>query len=92
MRWSTWPWPANRIVDQAMEVLAGIGAAMQRDPAFAPALLEPIQVLGIEAIGTTRVTIRTRFKTVPLRQGDVAHELRRRIVAEFGPRGIDRAG
>jgi small conductance mechanosensitive channel len=79
-------------VDQAMEALAGIGAAMQRDPAFAPALLEPIQVLGIEAIGTTRVTIRARFKTVPLKQGDVAHELRRRIVAEFGPRGIDRVG
>jgi len=79
-------------LDEAMTVLREIGSAMQRDPAFAPVLLAPIEVLGIEAMGATRVTIRTRFKAMPLKHGDVARELRRRIVAEFGARGIAGGG
>lgn len=79
-------------MDRVMQTLGEIGAAMQAEPVLAPKLLGPIEVLGVESIGDATVTVRARFKTPPLRHGDVARELRRRILTEFSARGIKRAG
>lgn len=79
-------------MDRVMQTLREIGAAMQADEAVAPKLVGPIEVLGVESIGDATVTVRARFKTPPLQHGDVARELRRRILTEFAARGIKRAG
>lgn len=79
-------------LDNVIAALTEIGASMQHDERLAPLLMGPIEVLGVEAITAAQVTMRVRFKTVPLRQHDIARVLRRRIVSEFGARGISRAG
>jgi hypothetical protein len=45
-------------------------------------------LIGVEAIADGFATIRSRFKTHPLKQGTVANELRRRLMTTFASRGI----
>jgi small-conductance mechanosensitive channel len=75
-------------VDRAMDTLREVGAAMEQDAAWAPLLLSPLDVLGVEGLADGFATIRSRFKTQPLNQGKVGNELRRRLVLTFAARGI----
>ena len=75
-------------MDRAMGSLADVGAAVQRDPHWAPFILAPLEVLGVESIADGAATIRAKFKTPPLTQGKVANELRKRVLAAFVSRGI----
>ena len=43
-------------------------------------ILAPLEVWGVDAFLDTKVTIKLRIKTVPLKQWDVGRELRRRIL------------
>jgi small conductance mechanosensitive channel len=45
-------------------------------------------VAGIESLGENNVVIRSRMKTVPLKQFDIARELRRRIKITFEREGV----
>jgi moderate conductance mechanosensitive channel len=74
--------------DAVIMLLKDIGATLEADSAFRDSVLEPVEVIGIEALGDAQVTIRTRIKTVPLRQWDVARDFRRRIKIAFDQRGI----
>lgn len=74
--------------DAVIALLREIGGQMAAEQAFRDSMLEPAEVVGIEALGDVQVTIRTRIKTVPLRQWDVAREFRRRIKIAFDQRGI----
>ena len=51
-------------------------------------ILAPLEVLGIESLADGAATLRVRFKTLPLNQGRVANELRRRLMSTFVGRGI----
>jgi moderate conductance mechanosensitive channel len=75
-------------LDRVFGALRMIGAAMQQDPEFAPMLLGPLEVLGVQELRDANLTIRVRFKTLPLKQWAVAAELRRRIAIGFAGRGI----
>ena len=75
-------------LDRINGTIREVGASMAREPAWGSLLLEPIEVMGVESIADGRVTIRVRFKTAPLYQGQVANELRRRLVGAFVGRGI----
>jgi small conductance mechanosensitive channel len=74
--------------DRVFTILRDLGTELASDPAFGPILLEPVEILGIEAFEEARMVVRVRLKTLPLRQWDVARELRRRIVKTFGALGI----
>ena len=75
--------------DRAMVVLREVGEELYEDPEWKPLLVEPVQVPGIENLTDTAVTIRVMAKTLPLKQWDVARELRRRIKARFDQEGIE---
>jgi small-conductance mechanosensitive channel len=75
--------------DRAMVVLREVGEELYEDPEWKPLLVEPVQVPGIENLTDTAVTIRVMAKTLPLKQWDVARELRRRIKLRFDRDGID---
>ncbi len=75
-------------LDRATGTLRDAAAAMAQEPAWSPLILEPLEVLGIESLADGAATIRIRFKTMPLKQGKVANELRRRVVAAFVGSGI----
>ena len=76
-------------IDQAVATLAGIGADLQADPEWGPLLLEPPEVLGVENITDAGVVIRMTAKTLPLKQWEVARDLRRRVRQRFEAEGIE---
>jgi small conductance mechanosensitive channel len=81
--------PYEENVDTVMDVLRSIAAELRKDPIHGPNILEPLEVLGIEAFGESSVTVRVRIKTVPIQQWGVGREFRRRIKLAFEARGIE---
>jgi moderate conductance mechanosensitive channel len=75
-------------VDEVMDVLKDLGEEMNRDPYFRRHILEPLEILGVDAFADSAVIIRMRFKTRPLKQWEVAREFRRRIKNRFDELGI----
>jgi small conductance mechanosensitive channel len=75
-------------LDRVLASIQEVGAALHADPDWAPLVLAPIEVPGVESIADGFSTIRIRFKTQPLNQAKVANELRRRLVTMFVARGI----
>jgi small conductance mechanosensitive channel len=75
--------------DEVIEVLRGIGAELAADPRYGQSVLEPLEILGVDAFEDSQVTIKIRVKTLPLKQWEVGRELRRRIKKTFDARGIE---
>jgi small conductance mechanosensitive channel len=80
--------PFKHDVDEVVDALRDVGETLCVDPQFRPHILEPLEVLGIEAFDDATVTLKMRIKTVPLKQMDVARELRRRLKRMFDARGL----
>jgi moderate conductance mechanosensitive channel len=75
-------------LNRVLGTLREIGASMERDPEWSPVVLAPLEIVGIESLADGQATMRIRFKTMPLTQGKVANELRRRLMTTFVGRGI----
>lgn len=75
--------------DRVTAILKDIAAELQAEPAFAPSILAPLEVLGVDAFGDYAVILKMRIKTMPLKQWEVGRELRRRIAKTFAQRGIE---
>jgi len=67
-------------VDRVMEVLRAASRDMEQDPEFRDLILAPLEVWGVDAFLDTKITIKSRIKTVPLKQWVVGRELRRRML------------
>jgi len=75
-------------VDRVTDVLSEIGRELEAEEPYKSAILEPLQVLGVERFGESELILRVMVKTVPLKQWDVGRELRRRIKIRFDEKGI----
>jgi small conductance mechanosensitive channel len=75
--------------DRVMDVLRDVGRELYEDEKWKPLLLEPVEVPGIEMFADSAVNIRVMVKTLPLKQWDVARELRRRIKRRFDQEEIE---
>lgn len=75
--------------DRVAALLKHIAAEMQADPAFAPWILEPLEMMGVDAFRDWSVVLRMRIKTVPTRQWVVGREFRGRIRRRFNEEGIE---
>jgi small conductance mechanosensitive channel len=75
-------------LSRARTVLEEVLAEVERDPALADSLLEPGDILGVEALSTTHATLRLTIKTRPGEQWRVARALRARIKAAYDRAGI----
>lgn len=76
-------------VDEAFEVMRAVGAGLRADAAFAPHLLDDLEIAGVESWGDSAVTLRCRFKCAPLQQWAVRREYLRRLKHAFDERGIE---
>ena len=76
-------------VDRVIAVMKDVGAELAEDPAFGPLLAEGVEVPGVQAFADSAVVIRMVAKTLPLKQWDVARELRRRLKNRFDREGIE---
>ena len=74
--------------DHIVEVVRDVARDLMQDPGYAASILEPLEVLGVDAFKASEVTLRFRIKTLPMRQWEVGRELRRRIKKAFDARGI----
>ncbi|MBK1837230.1 mechanosensitive ion channel [Azospirillum sp. YIM B02556] len=75
-------------VDRVVSVLHEIGAGLRADPRFAPLILEPLEVLGIDAFQDSAVLIKARIKTLPIQQWNVGREFNGRMKKRFHELGI----
>ncbi len=76
-------------VDRVMALLRRIGAELAADESWGQLLLGDPEVPGVEKLSDSGVVIRMMIKTLPLKQWDVARELRRRIKQRFEAERIE---
>src|SRR3989441_8407726 len=75
-------------IDRVMGTIREVGVSMERDPVWQPIVLAPLEIAGITSLADGAATVQVKFKTLPLNQGKVANELRRRLMGAFAGRGI----
>lgn len=75
--------------DRVVAVLKGVAEELQKDPAYAALVPEPLEVFGVDNFGESAVTIKVRLKTQPMQQWAVGREYRRRIKQAFDAEGIE---
>ncbi len=74
--------------DRVIAVMRETGLAMWKDPAWGTFITEEPNVLGIDSFSESAMNIRMLATTVPLKQWEVARELRRRLKRRFDEEGI----
>jgi small conductance mechanosensitive channel len=75
--------------DRVADAVHQIADTLMRDDRFRPSILEPLEVLGVDAFGESQLMLKARVKTVPQKQWEIGRELRRRIARGFKERGIE---
>ena len=76
-------------VDRVVAVMRAVGEELRQDERFAPKILEPLEIAGVERWADSAVVIRCRFKVAPLEQWNVRREYLRRLKAAFDREGIE---
>jgi small conductance mechanosensitive channel len=76
-------------LNRVMDVIREVGTTLQQDPIFKRVILDPIEILGVEALGDSSITIRSRIRTRPGKQWDVRRMLLLKIKQRFDKEGID---
>ena len=76
-------------IDRVCQVVREVGAEMQKDDKYAPSILEPVEILGVDDFADSAVVIKLRIKTLPIKQWEVGREFRRRLKYRFDQEGIE---
>jgi small-conductance mechanosensitive channel len=74
---------AEEPLERALQILETAATTLRADPAWSQAIVDGPRVLGVQDYGRSGPTLRVQVRTAPLRQDEVARELRRRIQMEF---------
>ena len=74
--------------DRVAGMLAKIADELRRDDEYRPFILEPLEVIGVDAFEEHAVRLKVRIKTAPLKQWFVGRELRRRIHKTLQREGV----
>jgi small-conductance mechanosensitive channel len=74
---------AEEPLERALQVLETASTTLRSDPAWSQTIVDGPRVLGVQDYGRSGPTLRVQVRTTPLRQDEVARELRRRIQMEF---------
>jgi small conductance mechanosensitive channel len=75
--------------DRVAEIMREVGQDLQQDEQFGRKILEPIEILGVDAFGESAVEIKVRIKTLPIEQWGVGREYRRRLKKAFDRENIE---
>jgi len=75
--------------DRVVEVMRRVAEELRRDPGYAPVILEPMEIFGVDDFRESEVTIKARLKTQPIQQWTVGREYRRRLKKAFDTEGIE---
>jgi len=75
--------------DEATKIIKQVGEGLAQDEAFKDALIDPLEVFGVDSFGDSAVVIKARFKTKPGQQWNVGREFRRRLKYAFDKENIE---
>jgi small conductance mechanosensitive channel len=75
--------PGEETLGRALAVLEKVAGEFRDDPDWTTALVDGPRVLGVESLSLSGIVLRTRVRSAPTRQYDIARELRRRIKSGF---------
>ena len=76
-------------IDTAFDIMRRVAAELKADPAYAPRILQDLDIAGVENWGESGVMLRGRFRVVPLEQWNVRREYLRRLKRAFDEAGIE---
>jgi moderate conductance mechanosensitive channel len=82
------PVPYDEDIDRVAETVTQVAGEMQKDPEYAGKIIRPVQVLGVEAYGSSSVTLRAYIDTIAGEQWNVGRELRRRLKHAYSDQRI----
>ncbi|HYF06590.1 MAG TPA: mechanosensitive ion channel domain-containing protein, partial [Acetobacteraceae bacterium] len=74
--------------DRVGETLKAIACGMREEPRWSTAIRDDLDLMGVEKMSETGVTVRARLKTEPGQRWAVARELNRRVRERFAELGI----
>lgn len=80
--------PYEEDIDRAIDVLQQVAEDVAADGELSKDILEPPEVLGVEAVDEQKVTIRLWVKTLPAKQWAVARAMRALVKKRFDEAGI----
>ena len=75
--------------DRVVDVMRRVAEEMYAEPKYRSAMLEPIEIFGVDGFTEAAVTIKARLKTQPLQQFAIGREYRRRLKKAFDAEGIE---
>jgi small-conductance mechanosensitive channel len=75
-------------LDKARKLIKQIGLELQKDPEFAPLILEPLKMQGVENLGDFAVQIRMKMMTLPGEQFVIRRKAYAMIKKAFDENGI----
>jgi small conductance mechanosensitive channel len=75
--------------DRVVEVMRRVGAELRDDSKFGAAMIDDIEIFGVDQFADSAVNIKARLKTMPLQQWNVGREYRRRLKKAFDAAGIE---
>ncbi len=76
-------------IDRVTAVIDAVGEELAADPEWGPLIIEAPAVLRVNAFEESGVQLKVLGKVAPMKQWDVAGQLRRRIKAAFDGEGIE---
>ncbi|NLG16111.1 MAG: mechanosensitive ion channel [Fibrobacter sp.] len=79
----------NEDTDKVISVLKEVGAEIMENGLYRDAILEPLEVLGVDSFESSAVMIKARIKTLPIKQWGVGREMNRLIKKRFAEKGIE---
>ncbi|MDO6746641.1 mechanosensitive ion channel family protein [Gilvimarinus sp. 1_MG-2023] len=75
--------------DEVCAVLNDISSELIADDYYSQYILEPLEILGVNAFADSAVMIKARIKTKPIHQWEVGREFNRRMKYAFDKRNIE---
>jgi moderate conductance mechanosensitive channel len=76
-------------LEKALHVFQDEATKLYEDEDFRWRMLEPPDLLGVQTLGASGVTLRLLFKTLPKEQWGVSREFRKRLKTRFETEGIE---
>ena len=75
--------------DRVVDAMRRVAEEMYAEPKYRSAMLEPIEIFGVDGFTELAFTIKARLKTQPLQQFTIGREYRRRLKKAFDAEGIE---
>jgi small conductance mechanosensitive channel len=75
-------------VDRVMDAMKAVGEDISKDPAYAPLVIEPFSIIGVDKVKGSGVVVLGQISTLPGKQWDVTRAYNRAMKKRFDELGI----